>query len=349
MKKDTKEVIELTRYIHLFLDEYAPSHLTGSQHTLKSYRTALYLYLLFLDKEMKTTVDTLKSSCFSKGNIEKWAEWLAQERNCSVGTVNIRLSSLRTFLKYLGSRDISCLYLYQEAATMPKKKAIRKKVEGLSKEAVKVLLAEPDISTRIGRRDTAFMVLLYSTAARMDELLDMKVKQLNLKGRKPYATVIGKGKKIRTLYLLPKTVAHMQKYLDEFHGERPDGEAYLFYSRNTGIYGKMSQAAIDKFLKKYAAKCHMKYPNYPDIPIKLHAHQFRHAKASHWLEDGMNIVQISFLLGHENLQTTMAYLDITLEQVSEALATLETEKEKTVSPKWKNEDGSLVDFCGLKI
>ncbi len=346
MKKDTEEAIGLTRYIHHFLDEYAPSHLTGSQHTLKSYRIALYLYVLFLDKDMEITIDTLKFSCFSKENIEKWVEWLAKERNCSVDTVNIRLSSLRTFLKYLGSRDVSCLYLYQEAAMIPRKKAVRKKVEGLSKEAVKVLLAEPDTSTRTGRRDTAFMVLLYSTASRIDELLDMKVKQLNLKGRKPYATVIGKGNKIRTLYLLPKTVAHIQKYLNEFHGERPDGEAYLFYSRNTGIYGKMSQAAVDKFLKKYAAKCHMKCP---DIPIKLHAHQFRHAKASHWLEDGMNIVQISFLLGHENLQTTMVYLDITLKQVSEALATLETEKEKTISPKWKNEDGSLVDFCRLRI
>ena len=346
MKKATKEAIELTQYIHQFLDAYAPFYLTGSQHTLKSYKTALFLYMLFLETVMGTDITTLKFSCFSKENIEKWMEWLTGERECSAATVNVRLSSLRTFLKYLGSREVACLYLYQEAAVMPRKKTVRKKVEGLSKEAVKVLLAEPDTSTRTGRRDTAFMVLLYSTAARIDELLDMKVKQLNLKSRKPYATVIGKGKKIRTLYLLPKTVAHIQKYLEEFHGESPDGEAYLFYSRNTGRYGKMSQTAVDKFIKKYAGKCHIKCP---DVPIKLHAHNFRHAKASHWLEDGMNIVQIFFLLGHENLQTTMAYLDITSKQVSDALATLETEKEKAVSPKWKTEDGSLVDFCGLRI
>lgn len=49
----------------------------------------------------------------------------------------------------------------------------------------------------------------------------------------------------------------------------------------------------------------------------------RHAKASHWLEDGMNIVQISFLLGHEQLQTTMAYLDITTDEKAKGLATLE--------------------------
>ncbi len=67
-----------------------------------------------------------------------------------------------------------------------------------------------------------------------------------------------------------------------------------------------------------------------EVPMDLHAHQLRHAKASHWLEDGMNIVQISFLLGHEQLQTTMVYLDITIEQELKALATLEDENDKKV-------------------
>ena len=72
------------------------------------------------------------------------------------------------------------------------------------------------------------------------------------------------------------------------------------------------------------------------MPLDLHAHQLRHAKASHLLEDGMNIVQISFLLGHEQLQTTMVYMDVTLEQKLKALATLEDENDKKVSKKWKN-------------
>ena len=111
-------------------------------------------------------------------------------------------------------------------------------------------------------------------------------------------------------------------------------------------YGKMSQTTVDKFLKKYVTRCHMRCS---DVPLSLHAHQFRHAKAFHWLEDGINIVQISFLLGHENIQTTMIYMDITTEQVAEALATLEDEKDRTLSPKWKKADGSLVDFCWLKV
>jgi len=84
------------------------------------------------------------------------------------------------------------------------------------------------------------------------------------------------------------------------------------------------------------------------VPLSLHAHQLRHAKATHWLDDGMNIVQISFMLGHEQLQTTMAYIDITLEQELKALATLEDESDKKVSKKWKNVKGDLASFCGVK-
>ena len=98
-------------------------------------------------------------------------------------------------------------------------------------------------------------------------------------------------------------------------------------------------------LKKYASLAHEENN---EVPIDLHAHQFRHARASHWLEEGMNIVQISFLLGHEHLETTMVYLDITIEQKAEALATLEDELDKNAVPKWNPDKDSLASLCGLK-
>lgn len=209
---------------------------------------------------------------------------------------------------------------------------------------MQVLLSEPDISTRTGRRDLVFLIVMYNTAARIDEVLSMKIRHLKLETEKPNVTVIGKGSKIRTLYLLPKAVTHLKKYLLEFHKEKPNPESYVFYSRNTGIMGKMSQAAVNKQLRKYAASARS---TCDEVPINLHAHQIRHAKASHWLEDGMNIVQISFLLGHSNVQTTMAYLDITTEQEVRALATLEDEGKKDISKKWKADLNSLAAFCGV--
>ncbi len=189
------------------------------------------------------------------------------------------------------------------------------------------------------------MIIIYSTAARIDEIMSLKLQQLHLDAEKPNVTIIGKGSKIRTLYLLPKAVAHLKKYLKEYHGNTPNPEAYVFYSRNIGLHGKMSQVAVNKQLKKHARAAH---DMCDEVPLDLHAHQLRHAKASHWLEDGMNIVQISFLLGHEQLQTTMAYIDITLEQELKALATLADENDKKVSKKWKNVRGRLAEFCGVK-
>jgi len=77
---------------------------------------------------------------------------------------------------------------------------------------------------------------------------------------------------------------------------------------------------------------------------KWGAPHFRHAQASHWIEDGLSIVEIQFLLGHEQIETTMKYLDITTDQKVKALATLESETDKKISRKWKKSDGSLTDF-----
>lgn len=106
----------------------------------------------------------------------------------------------------------------------------------------------------------------------------------------------------------------------EFHASNP--EAFVFYSRNTGVFGKLTQPAVNKMLKKHAACAHKICD---EVPIELHAHQIRHAKATHWLEDGMNIVQISLLLGHEHLQTTMVYPDISNDKKAAALATSASE------------------------
>ncbi len=344
MKKASKESCRIARHINSWLAEYVPSQKACSDHTLKSYHYALSLYIGFLETEKGVDPSNLQSECFCRSYIEEWLKWLMEQRKCSPETCNNRLASLRVFLKYLGNRDISFLSLSQAASQVPRRRTCRKKVNGLSKKAVQALLSAPDITTKTGRRDLVLFIVMYNTAVRIDEVLSMKVKYLHLEAEKPNITVIGKGSKIRTLYLLPRTVSHLKKYLAEFHAEIPLPEAYVFYSRNTGPLGKMSQTAVNKQLRKYAASAHSICN---EMPTDLHAHQIRHAKASHWLEDGMNIVQISFLLGHAQIQTTMEYLDITTEQEAKALATLEDENSRKISKKWKAGMDGLADFCGV--
>ncbi len=108
-------------------------------NTLKSYQDAIVLYLSFLEDEKKVRSDSLSADCFRHTVIEEWLVWLREARGCSPGSCNNRLASLRTFLKYLGSRDVAYLHFYLEAARsaqeMPEKES-----EGLTREAVKALM-----------------------------------------------------------------------------------------------------------------------------------------------------------------------------------------------------------------
>ena len=340
----TNEALRFAKLISDFLYTYAPNFLTSSAHTLRSYKNTLTLYITFLELQ-GVTPRQLNRACFERPMIESWILWLKHDRNCSAETCNVRLGALRAFLEYLGAQDVSLLYIYQEAAHIKRQKCFKKKVNGLSRPAVSAILNAPDLSTRAGRRDLVFLTVLYGTAARVNEILSLTIADLHLDSSKPYINLRGKGGKIRTAYLLPRTVGHLQVYLREFHDASPDPGALLFYSRvGGGKSNKLTEAAIDKRLKLYAQSANR---TCPDVPLKLHAHQFRHAKATHWLEDGINIVQISFLLGHEQLQTTMRYLDITTEDSIKALGTLENEQEKGVCKKWKNANTTLTHFCGL--
>lgn len=343
MKKASDSSVEMARHIYEWLNVYVPLHVTGSRHTLKSYQITLSLYLSFLEKEKKINGQSFDADCFKKDTIEEWLIWLTQQRRCSDTTRNNRLASIRAFLKYLAKKDPKYLYLQTSASQIPRKKTVKKKVYGLSRDAVKAIMSQPCQQSNTGRRDLTLLVLMYNTAVRIDEILSLRMKNIHLSGNKPHITVMGKGEKVRTLYLFPKTVQHLKQYISEFHGTQPSDTAYLFYSRNLGPEGKMSQTAINKRLKSYAAMAHEVCD---DVPLDFHAHQIRHARASHWLEDGMNIVQISFLLGHEQLQTTMIYLDITTEQEMAALTSLQDENDKMTPKKWKANDG-LANLCGL--
>lgn len=342
MKKNDNEII--ARYISSFLYDYAPNFLTRSSDTLKSYSDTLKIYILFLEK-MDVKPVFLCHCHFEREYIEKWILWLQSERQCSPASCNVRLGCLRTFLEYVSTQNVRFIYLYQEAKQIKTLKAPKRRVHGIPKEGVELILEQPDLKTKTGRRDFTLIMLMYGIAARINEILSIQIKDLHLKEKEPYVTLSGKGDKLRPAYLLPRIVTNISNYIIEFHGTHPNPNDYLFYSRVGKCKNKITQVAIDKRIKKYASVVHEKLDA---VPKNLHAHQLRHAKATHWLEDKMNIVQIQFLLGHESLETTMKYLDITPDMKLEALSILNTEEEATVQKKWKNTNSSsLSTYLGF--
>ena len=344
-KNNEWQAIEIARLTFDWINSYIPTLRTNSPHTVRAYRTAVNLYVNYLE-DKRITNKTFSAECFSVSCLDDWLIWLRQERNCSNKTCNNRLAAMKCLLKYIGARNPTYKVLYLEAAGSVKRLREQKsKVQGMTKDAVKAILATPNPSGKIGLRDIAIMSFEYGTATRIDEVLSLKINSLKLSADKPYATILGKGSKIRTACLMSGLVETLQKYMKVFHIAKPDPDDYLFYSSWHGQKSKLSQEAIRKRLKIYASKAHQ---TCSDVPLDLHSHQWRHAKACHWLEDGINIVEISKLLGHESIETTMAYQDITTEQQMRALATLEDEATSTIPKKWKLEKNKgLSDLFGF--
>ena len=165
MRRSKKVSIEITRHITAFLDKYVPDYTDRSVHTLKSYNIAISLYIDFLEKEKRIVPEKLNYECFCRSNVEEWLKWLAEKRKCSPQTCNVRLASLRAFLKYLGEQDVSLLYYGAAASKIERRKEPKRKISGMSKTSVRAVLNAPDTKTAIGRRDIAMLVTLYGTAA----------------------------------------------------------------------------------------------------------------------------------------------------------------------------------------
>ena len=337
MTKVNNESIEIANYITKYLNEYIKYAKSTSECTLKSYKDSLRLYLGYLETK-GINLTNLSYECFNTQNIENWLVYLKDVRNNTNQTINLRLTSLKVFLEYLGKQDISLLHIHTEACTISKRKTQKIKFKGISKNAIQTLFNCIDQTSKDGRKDLTMFILMYNTGARLNEILSLKLKDVILNVKEPYISIVGKGNKLRCLYLLPKTVEHLEKYINENHENCNENE-YLFYSKIKGKQNKLSEQSVEKQLRKWACIANKKCL---EIPLNLHPHQLRHSAATHWLDDGMNIIQISYLLGHEQLQTTMVYLEITIAQKAKALEIIDdTKNEKS----WISKNNSLTELC----
>lgn len=255
----------------------------------------------------------------SKGIVlEEWLAWLGSKRNNQKRTQDHRLHIIRSMLKYIKSKKHNMVMNYLDACEIRSISHGRgNKVEGISKEAMKALFANIDYSTRIGKRDYARFALMYDTGCRIGEELSIQVNDLHLEMSSPYLIANGKENKKRPLILAENTVEIIKQYLRTFFGENPNPEAYLFYSSHGGYLKQMTEDAVNNRLYIISEKANKKYP---EVPVHMHCHQIRHSSATHWLQDDINIAQISRYLGHESIETTRIYLGISREELERTLA-----------------------------
>ena len=328
MSRTKKESTQIANYISEYLNEYITQYKSVSRHTIKSYKVSLKGYLEYLET-LNITPSKLSYECFDSKHIEDWLVYLRDIKNNQPQTINVRLSSLISFLEYIGKQDISHLNIYTQAKNIPQRKTIKTKIKSIEREQLALILSTINQNTKTGRKDLTMFTLMYNTGTRLDEILSLRLKDLHLDVEEPCITVLGKGQKIRTLPILNKTVNLLKRYILENH-QYSDLENYLFYSKIKGKNYKLSEQSVEKQLRKWSDLARLKNP---EIPTKIHPHQLRHSAATHWLEDGLNIVEVSVLLDHEQLNTSMKYVDVTISQKAHAMETIDNINEE--EKKWK--------------
>ncbi|MCM1345416.1 MAG: site-specific integrase [Muribaculaceae bacterium] len=341
---------ELFRLLREYLTIYLPKQKNVSAHTSKSYRETLGLFTSFLAERKKCGLSKLSFSDITQDSVRDFLEWLSVERKCGPSTINQRLSAVRAFLKYSGSRDIALNDCYVSIRAVPfQKKGRSLAVDHFSEASLDAMLRQPDPSKKKQHRDLFFMVILYDTGARDSEMLGLCPADVVVKGTSPYVFIKGKGKKDRTVPIMEQTKQHFLSYARRFGLDISDSTTPLFNTEIHGIKGRMSDDNVARFIDKYAA---MAREVCDEVPKNVTPHMWRHSRALHLYRKGVPLPLISEWLGHSDMETTLiyAYADTEMKRAAIEKATDINHPlcKKTPEPSNDADDDTIRFYCGLK-
>jgi site-specific recombinase XerD len=314
MKYKRKKTADFWILARHYLHDYMPITRNLSDKSVEAYKQSLKVYIEFLESEKGISNEKVNFDSFTRYNIKEFISWLT-EKNCSAKTINLRLTAIRSFLKYSSEEDFELRGIYEEVCSIKKVKEEKRPIVYLQPEATAAILSAYDTTTVKHRRNRMMLIMLYDTGARVQELADMNISSLHLSEKNPFVTLIGKGRKSRNVPLLNKTVQHLQVYLKEFHPEM--NESPLFYSLLDGRPHRLSTDSISLVLKSAADKAR---ETCEVVPEKVHCHMIRKTKAMDLYKNGVPLPFIMQLLGHESMSTTSGfYAFATLEMMSDAM------------------------------
>ena len=235
------------------------------------------------------------------------------------------------------------IYQSQKILAVPVKRIKKNAIGYLSLDAMQLLLKMPPERTKQGRRDRVLLSLLYDSAARVQELVDTKVSDVRIQSPS-IVKLTGKGNKSRIDPLMKPMSALLEQYLVENQLIAPHKSSYpLFFNRSKG---KLTRAGIAYIVAKYADNDRKLSPGL--FPNKISPHCFRHSKAMHLLQSGVNLVYIRDFLGHVDIQTTEVYARIDGEMKRKALEKSNNNVVSEKLPEWQSNTGLmywLKNFC----
>lgn len=285
-------------YLALF-QEYLTVELGLAKNTQLAYMRDLRLLMKSL--QLKADEELLQ---VSRQQLIAYLVRLKQEGRAA-STVARKLASIKAFYRFLTAEryirrnPAEVLEAASRGLHLPKV---------LSVQEVERLLDEPNLGTLDGYRDKTMLELLYATGMRVSELVNVPVKNVDMKMQ--YVIVMGKGSKERMLPLGCTALHYLEHYLSVvrpqlLHG-KPDAAAELFV---TGWGGPMTRERFYEIIVAYGKSA--------GISKRVTPHMLRHSFATHLLNNGTDLRIVQELLGHADISTTQIYTHLDVKRLRE--------------------------------
>jgi integrase/recombinase XerD len=297
-----------------FFQAYLPSLRGVSAHTIRSYRDAIVLYLRFVSSQTGRHADQIDLDGFTAQSVADFVTFLEHTRHNRLGTRNARLAAIHTFARFAAAEHPECMAELQRVLAVPfKRNARRDPIEYLEQTEVAALLKLPAHPTASHQRDHALFALMFNTGARVQEVLDLRVRDVRL-DPPCQVRLLGKGGKVRICPIWAQTAAKLRQLMEQ-SGSSLDADSPLFVNRGRK---KLTRFGVRYLLQKRLAACDGSID--ADRAKRIHPHSLRHTTAIHLLKAGVDFATISQWLGHASLNTTMQYARADIDLKRQALA-----------------------------
>lgn len=276
--------------------EYLEVQKNYSSYTILSYREDIEFYFKFCEEE---NIDYLK---IDYNGAKKYLLYLYEKENEKATTVSRKISSLRSFYRFLANNGVVDNSSF-DLLKLPKKE--KKLPRYFEYNELLDLFDVPDINTPLGERNRLILELLYATGIRVGELVNIKVSDINMGEKTIY--ILGKGNKERIVYFNDVTLKYLKKYLNDGRLKlNKNNSSYLFLNnRGEQITTRGIQDVLDKIIKKTS------------LSKNLSPHMIRHSFATHLLNEGCDLLSVQQLLGHDSLSATSIYTHVTTDRMKE--------------------------------
>lgn len=293
---------DIAECIEKYFTDYLVKERGVSAHTVRSYRDTFVLLLEYMNKEKKISADKLGLDDIDRSIVLSFLDWLQEVKHNAVSTRNQRYATIRSFYEYMMYEDPVHLSRWKSICSIRLKREERNSVKYLTVDGIKAVFEQIDTNTREGRRNLTLLSLMYNLGARVQEMIDLTPS--SIRASKPYVIeLFGKGAKKRLVPVDDNMMNLLGNYMKEYGLDRPGMDHHpLFFN---SWRAKLSNPGITYILHKYASMARIVHPDM--VPSTPTPHTFRHSRAMHLLQAGVNLVYIRDLLGHVSIQTTEIY------------------------------------------